>query len=208
MEKISYQRPREKAEQAGLSTLSISELIQLIIGSGSSAVPVAKIARSIEQLLARTLSTPRHRDLTELAGVGVASAWRILAALELGKMISTSNISFYEFDFVKFRKSKKALLGYATFDSSGHFIEESVCKIGEAGATSFVVRSLCAEVLAKSGFTMQLLLYEPISKNTPTQNAHALVSELADLSGRLQLEVARVTWLSKNTSIIVKGSRV
>lgn len=205
---ISYQRPREKAEQAGISSLSVSELLQLIIGSGTGSVPVSKIARGIEQLLVQSLHSPQHRDLIQLGGVGPASAWRVLAALELGKIFIAMKASFYQFDTAKFKKSKKAILGYAMFDSSGCFIEEAACRMGGVGSTSFTVRALCADVLAKSGFSLQLLLYEPITRSTPTQTVHSFVSELAALSSRLQLEVTRITWVSKNTMLILKGSQL
>ncbi len=81
MEEIAYQRPREKLQNKGVGALSVVELLQVIIGAGSSKISGAKIARSIERLFIEGDIT--FKKLADLPGVGTAKACQVLAALEL-----------------------------------------------------------------------------------------------------------------------------
>jgi len=81
-------RPREKLLQKGKSALSNSELIAILIGSGSrneSAVALSKrILASVESNL-NELGKLSINDLLKFKGIGEAKAVTITAALELGR---------------------------------------------------------------------------------------------------------------------------
>jgi len=81
-------RPREKLIKKGKNSLSDSELIAIIIGSGNrdeSAVSLSKrILHSVEHDL-NELGKLSIRDLMKFKGIGEAKAITIIAALELGK---------------------------------------------------------------------------------------------------------------------------
>lgn len=81
-------RPREKLVSKGKIALSDSELIAILIGSGSkeeTAVELAKrILGSIENNL-NELGRLSVDDLTKFKGIGEAKAVSIITALELGR---------------------------------------------------------------------------------------------------------------------------
>jgi DNA repair protein RadC len=81
-------RPREKLLQKGRSALSDTELIAILIGSGSrneSAVELSKrILASVENNL-NELGKQSISDLLKFKGIGDAKAVTILAAMELGR---------------------------------------------------------------------------------------------------------------------------
>jgi len=81
MERILYQRPREKLRSIGPSELSIAELFQVILGAGSPKISGAKIARLVEELYMKDAIT--YQALISIGGIGEAKACQILAALEL-----------------------------------------------------------------------------------------------------------------------------
>lgn len=81
MEYEQYQRPREKLRYAGTQALSVRELLQIILGSGSQRASSATIARHIEGLL--TEGTMDYDTLVAIRGVGEAKACQILATCEL-----------------------------------------------------------------------------------------------------------------------------
>lgn len=87
MENALYQRPREKLRSSGVSTLSIAELLQVILGSGGPGASGATIARHVEELLID--GTASYDALVAVQGVGDAKACQILAAYELSKRFST-----------------------------------------------------------------------------------------------------------------------
>lgn len=87
----SAQRPRERLRALGAGALSVSELLSLVIGSGSAARSAHLIA---DDLLGyarghlRSLASASPSELERLTGVGGATSARILAALELGRRLA------------------------------------------------------------------------------------------------------------------------
>ncbi len=81
-------RPREKLLLHGRRTLSDSELIAILIGSGSrdeSAVALSKRILSHCQNNLDTLGRLSVQELSRFKGIGEAKAISIIAALELGR---------------------------------------------------------------------------------------------------------------------------
>jgi|GEM_PF-844820 len=89
--KDSYERPREKVQRRGMAALTLSELLQLIIGSGGSRVSGAKLARIVARLLLSGKKVTFARLLL-IRGIGPAKASQIMAALELGKRLADSPV--------------------------------------------------------------------------------------------------------------------
>ncbi len=89
-------RPREKLLSMGAKALTNSELLGIIIGSGSvnmSAVDVAKnILKRYDDNL-HSLGSASFADLCKFKGIGEARAINILAALELGRRRETTRPS-------------------------------------------------------------------------------------------------------------------
>jgi DNA repair protein RadC len=80
------ERPRERLVRHGSESLSSSELIALILGSGSKSKPVLQLAQeilvkfgSLHHLSDATLS-----EILEIKGMGLAKALQLKAALSLG----------------------------------------------------------------------------------------------------------------------------
>lgn len=81
-------RPREKLRDLGAEALSDSELLAILVGSGSTketAVELMKRVLSDCQNNLNTLGKKTIRELCEYNGIGEAKAITILAACELGK---------------------------------------------------------------------------------------------------------------------------
>jgi DNA repair protein RadC len=81
-------RPRERLRSLGSANLSLTELVALVVGSGSrgSSAPVIadRILAHAEGSLTR-LACFDVSFLERIAGVGVATAARLAAAMELGR---------------------------------------------------------------------------------------------------------------------------
>ena len=82
-------RPREKALQRGISSLSNVELLAILIGSGNNEESAIQLAQRILNAVNNNLYSLGKLSLKELVanfkGIGVAKGVSILAALELGK---------------------------------------------------------------------------------------------------------------------------
>ncbi|HLF63903.1 MAG TPA: DNA repair protein RadC [Saprospiraceae bacterium] len=81
-------RPRERAVRQGISALSDSELIAILIGSGSQEINAVTLARQIMQSAGNDLHLLAKMSIQELQkhkGVGIAKAVTIAASMELGR---------------------------------------------------------------------------------------------------------------------------
>jgi DNA repair protein RadC len=81
-------RPREKLLSKGIHSLSDSELIALLIGSGTRKITAVELARQILKMAENNLDKLGKytvTDLKKLKGIGQARAITIIAALELGR---------------------------------------------------------------------------------------------------------------------------
>lgn len=80
-------RPREKLLNSGIQTLSNSELIALLIGSGTRELSAVDVARNLLATVDNNLHELGKLKVNELLkqkGIGKARAVVLLAALELG----------------------------------------------------------------------------------------------------------------------------
>lgn len=87
------ERPVEKSISRGISSLSNSELIAVLIGSGSSEKSAIGLAEDIIAFAdggIAGLAQYSPEELMSLKGIGSFKAARIMAAVELGKRISTA----------------------------------------------------------------------------------------------------------------------
>jgi DNA repair protein RadC len=78
-------RPREKLQRKGQAALSDFELLEVMIGSGTSGADVGQIARQVQKLLHKGTESISLESLSALHGVSTATAGKILASLELAK---------------------------------------------------------------------------------------------------------------------------
>jgi len=85
-------RPRERLMRFGAESLSVAELIAVILGSGSKTKPVLQLAHEI---VAHFGGLPRIAEATlaeflAIKGIGLAKAIQLKAAFSLGMRVSKS----------------------------------------------------------------------------------------------------------------------
>jgi DNA repair protein RadC len=82
---LPIDRPREKMQRKGAAALSDFELLEVLIGTGNAGTDLGSLARQIQKVLARGTEVLSYESLTAIKGVNVATASKLLAALELSK---------------------------------------------------------------------------------------------------------------------------
>lgn len=85
------ERPRERLGAVGPAALSTSELLAILVGSGTEGRTAVAIAGELLRLAEGSLRRLAGTSLTELVrvrGVGAAVAARLTAALELGRRLA------------------------------------------------------------------------------------------------------------------------
>lgn len=89
------ERPREKLVKYGVGALSNAELIAIIIRTGykeDTAIDLANRLLSIDCTGIKFLSQATVEELTKIKGIGYCKAAQIIAAIELGKRISSYGV--------------------------------------------------------------------------------------------------------------------
>ena len=84
----SEDRPSNKLQTLGVSALSDSELLAILVGSGTPQHNAVEIGQQIMSRFDHSLSKlakADFRDIKDIEGVGTYTACKILAAIELGK---------------------------------------------------------------------------------------------------------------------------
>ncbi len=114
-------RPREKLALKGADSLSDSELLAILISSGSKEKTAVDLAKEILQLGGNNLEDVGKLSLKQLQkvkGIGVARAITIAAALELGRRRQQGSANVLkEADVLK---SSKAVAGYLQMKLQDH----------------------------------------------------------------------------------------
>jgi len=80
-----FSRPREKLKEKGVQSLSDIELIAIILGSGNKGQDVMNLSSKIAKLIAENKEQISLEMLSNVEGIGLAKASKILAGFELAR---------------------------------------------------------------------------------------------------------------------------
>src|SRR4051794_21162665 len=79
------ERPRERLLEYGPTELSNSDLLAILIGSGTRGMNAIQLARQLLREGVETLARQDVADLAKIKGIGPAKATRLAAAFELSQ---------------------------------------------------------------------------------------------------------------------------
>ncbi|OGC52182.1 hypothetical protein A2982_01695 [candidate division WWE3 bacterium RIFCSPLOWO2_01_FULL_39_13] len=84
------ERPRERLMQMGASSLSLSEIIAIILGNGYSGEPATSLAQKLVMKYgdANDIGKLTAQELLAVKGIGVAKACKIAVCFELARRLS------------------------------------------------------------------------------------------------------------------------
>lgn len=140
------ERPRERAIEKGVSSLSNVELLAIILRTGSKKYSVLETSHMILSKVSKIqdLNYLSLEELKELEGIGMTKAITILSAIELGKRINQINqeeVSFLEaFEVYNYFKNevqflKEEHLYVFYLNNKGKLIDKKLLGIGTLNQT-------------------------------------------------------------------------
>jgi DNA repair protein RadC len=197
MNTVEYELPREKMATKGVASLSSVELLQVVIGSGTAAFPVVKIAKKVLKVLQKSGSSVTITDLTTIKGVGAVKAGQIVALFELASrypLLAKATIDhsphLLENLYLDIAHAAKRTLLYITFDGAGRVIAKRQVEIDSTMSSSRQVRKVFADCLSDTassiafaiGFTNQPL-EATLEDFSMVRSAHK-TAQLLDISIR------------------------
>jgi DNA repair protein RadC len=198
---VLEERPREKMQKLGRASLTNSELLAILISTGTARKSALDIARDIlnktdNDLM--SLSKWSFSDFCKIDGIGEAKAITIMAALELAGRKNNSTVKqkasiTCSQDAYKLMKHRLEDLNYEEFwvltlNRKNSIINEY--KISEGGITATVVDQRKIFKLALDDKSTGILLFHnhPSGNRNPSESDNQLTKKLKE-GGKL-LDIA------------------
>lgn len=186
-------QPREKFYKNGRGSLSDTELIAILIRSGSATENAIEVARNILQSVQYDLNLLAKKsvnDLIKIKGVGEVKAISILAALELGgrreatesrnKALINSSASAYAILKNKLEDLPHEEFWIITLDRANKYINEY--KISEGGVSATVVdpKKIFKRALEDQASGIILCHNHPSGNTQPSPQDLSLTDKIKD----------------------------
>lgn len=191
-----YERPRERALDVGVENLSTTELLAIILRTGSKKYSVLETAN---QILAKSskiqnLNFLSLEELVEIDGVGITKAITILSAIELGKRINQiekNDISFFNpIEIYNYMKNELQSLteerSYALYlNTKGKLIEKKLLTIGTINQTLIDSKIIFKWAYKLSASAFVLIHNHPSKDSTPSKQDLQITREILKQSKTL-----------------------
>lgn len=195
-------RPREKLLKNGVRSLTDSELLALIIGSGTrevSAVELSRIILSDAQNSLDALSKKSVKDLMKIKGVGEAKGISIVAALELGRRRKTldpdrrpvikSSKDAYNLFFAQLADLPHEEIWVAFLSRSNKIIEK--IRVSQGGISGTVIDNRLIMKSALDAHTSSIILCHnhPSGNLNPSQQDKDITQKLKEAAKFFDMQV-------------------
>jgi DNA repair protein RadC len=191
------EQPRERLRNLGAHTLSVSELLAIVIGSGSSGRSAITVGYEMLQRsggsLRRIASEPVAL-LTEMRGVGQARAVTVHAALELGRRMASE----LREDGVPLLSPRDVYVSYAdrlqdlpaeefhvaVLDTQHHLERDITVTRGILNSSLVHAREVFREAIVERAAAIILIHNHPSGDPTPSSDDRLVTEQLVG-AGRL-----------------------
>lgn len=194
------ERPRERLMRHGAESLSTTELLAVLLGSGTrgeSALEVAgRLLGQIGDL--RDLMDVEVEELRQVSGVGVVKAITILAAVELGRRLQGSSINLHKitsphdaasFFMEKLRFLRKEHFMTLHLDTKHQVLGDEVVSIGSLSASIVHPREIFKTALKRSAAAIICAHNHPSGDPTPSSEDLEVTKRLVSVGELLGVEL-------------------
>ncbi|WP_152654756.1 DNA repair protein RadC [Oceanobacillus sp. CFH 90083] len=194
-------RPRERLLKYGADKLSNQEILSILIGSGSKNDPVQLLADRILMHFEgiKLLRDATVEELTAIKGIGIAKSLNILAAIELGKRISSYRpIDAYIIrspeDGANYVMEEMRNLAQEHFvalflNTKNQIIHRQTLFIGSLNASIVHPRELFREAVKRSAASILVCHNHPSGDPTPSQEDILVTKRLVESGKIIGIEV-------------------
>jgi len=177
------ERPREKMLSRGIAYLSNTELLAILLGTGTRDKSVFRLAEEILSLESSGilfLSECVPEQLTQVRGVGTAKACQVLAGLELGRRIATNPRqkmakgdnpeSIVSLFMEEMRYYKKEVFKVLFINTKGEVMGIESISMGDLSNTIIHPREVFSPAIKKSAAAVVFVHNHPSGDPTPSSD--------------------------------------
>jgi DNA repair protein RadC len=207
-------RPREKIAKKGVSSLSDSELIEVILGRGTKDNDVRKISKEISDLIAKAPHGLNYDDLMTIKGIGPSKASQILACHELGRRMfkpdAIARVTKPE-DILplmaELRQKRQEHFICLTLNGAGEILGNRTITVGLLNHSLVHPREVFAEAITDRAASIICVHNHPSGSLEPSSQDIAITNQLREAGALIGIQLIDHIIVTKNghTSMREKG---
>lgn len=210
------ERPREKLIRYGPEKLSNSELLAIILGSGTKERNVIELANKIlKKFSADELPNLTFNDLKNYPGLGPAKACEIIACFELGKrLLKGKRTKIYltpkdVWDELKdLHNNKKEHFVIFYLDARNQEIKREIISVGSLNANLVHPREVFEPAVRNLAAQIILAHNNPSGDPEPSEDDLEITKRLVESGKILGIEIIDHIIVAKNGFISFKERRL
>ena len=189
-EMVKDERPREKMAMYGRQTLTNSELLAILIKTGTERRGVLDIADEIIHKSGgiRMLAEYSLEELAAFEGIGRAKACVILAAVELGSRIKDAG-DVADVFLEKLRYMKKERFESLLLDAKGNIISCELISMGDLMSSPVHPRETFQAAVKRGAAAVILVHNHPSGDPTPSDDDIKITKRLKEAGDILGISV-------------------
>ncbi len=196
------ERPRERLVLYGPGVLSNTELLAILIGSGTKEASALSLAQEILAKEGKGLSYLTDCSLEELSqikGIGLSKATKLLAAIELGKRLATrprekkvvlrSSKAIADLFMEEMRYYRKEFFKVLLLNVKAEVISTHQVSIGDICTTVVHPREVFVDAVRRSAAAIVLVHNHPSGDPTPSSDDLHTTDRLVEAGKILGIQV-------------------
>ena len=195
-------RPREKLLKKGAGALSNSELLAILLRTGTKGTSAIDLSRNILKKFCtfRGMAHTDTRDWKEFKGLGGAKIAHIQAALEIGRRYQQEVVSpgkqkiasakdIVDLVLPHMRDLKTEVFKVVYLDNNNRIIDISDAAIGTVDHAFPIIREIIHTALQKFAKSIVCVHNHPSGEMTPSRDDIAFTKELYSAGKLMQVDV-------------------
>jgi len=210
------ERPREKLEKYGPEKLSNSELLAILLRTGSKGINVVEMARKIlGKFSGSGLAKANFKDLKNTFGLGAAKACEIVACFELGRRLLQNKKSQIYLtpkdvwnELKDIRDNKKEHFVIFFLDARNQEIKREIISVGSLNANLVHPREVFEPAVRHLAAQVILAHNHPSGDSEPSEDDLEITKRLVESGGILGIEVIDHIIVTKNNYFSFKDGRL
>ena len=190
-------RPREKLEKYGPGKLSSSELLAILLRTGSKGVNVVELSNSILKKFGNgVLANATVEELQDLHGLGAAKACEIVACFELGRrllknkpaalLLSPEQVAT-ELKDIRNHKKEHFVIFY--LDSRNNEVKREIISVGTLNASIVHPREVFEPAIQHNANAVIVAHNHPSGDPEPSDEDKILTNRLVEAGKILGIEL-------------------
>ena len=210
------ERPREKMERYGAEKLTNSELLAILLRSGSKGVNVVELSKRIlAKFSGNGLAKASIEELKNTFGLGKAKACEIMACFELGKRLLQDKKSciilspkeVWE-ELKDIRDNKKEHFVVFFLDSRNQEIKREIISVGSLNANLVHPREVFEPAIRYLASHIIIAHNHPSGDTEPSQEDLEITKRLAEAGKILDIEIIDHVIVAKDKFLSFKEQKL